>query len=204
MAFLVAVGAYILGGIPMGLIVARSAAGVDIREHGSGNIGTTNVLRVIGARWAVVVFILDALKGVLPVLAGGHLGLAPRQLAFAGLLAVAGHNWSPFLRFRGGKGVATSLGVLLAVSPPTAAAVAGAWGLAVLATGYASLGSMVGLSLSGPASVLFSGSRDYLWLGILLFAMTVFQHRANIDRLIHGRELAILRKKRPGGQDTTR
>ncbi len=190
-SFLVAVLAYVGGSIPMGLLVSRWAKGVDIRKHGSGNIGATNVLRTIGARWAVVVFLFDAAKGVLPVLLGRHLGLTPAMLALVAFLAVAGHNWSCFLRLKGGKGVATSLGVLLALAPGVAAAVALIWVFVVAVTGYASLGSMLALGTAGPILQLTAAPAALVWLGVVLFLMTVYQHRANIKRLIQGKELPM-------------
>ena len=109
-------GAYMLGSIPSGMLVAR-LKGVDLRKVGSGNIGATNVARAMGKGWAIAVLAADAAKGFVPVWLGRRLGLAPTVVALAGFLAIAGHMFTIFLRGRGGKGVATSLGVALALCP---------------------------------------------------------------------------------------
>ncbi len=200
-AFLVALLAYFLGSVPVGLLVSRWAKGIDIREHGSGNIGTTNVLRTIGIGWAALVFALDAAKGALPILLGRGLGLGPGGLAMAAFLAVAGHNWSIFLRFRGGKGVATTLGALAALAPLAAVGAAMVWIFVVLASGYASLGSMTGLAATGPLLALLGTPREYVWLGLALAAVAVYQHRANIGRLLQGKELRILPRSKASVPD---
>lgn len=194
LAVLVAGVAYFGGSIPTGLLVSRWVRGVDIRGYGSGNIGTTNVLRVIGAGWAVLVFVLDAAKGALPQLLGRYLGLSPLALALVGILSVAGHNWSVFLRFRGGKGVATSLGALLAISPLSAVGAALVWLITVVLTGYSSLGSMLGLASSGPLLYLLGEPKELVFLGGAFLVMTLWQHRANIKRLAEGKELRFTQK----------
>jgi glycerol-3-phosphate acyltransferase PlsY len=200
-AFLVALLAYFLGSVPVGLLVSRWAKGIDIREHGSGNIGTTNVLRTIGIGWAALVFALDAAKGALPILFGRSLGLGPGGLAVAAFLAVAGHNWSIFLRFRGGKGVATTLGALAALAPLAAVGAAMVWVFVVLVSGYASLGSMTGLAATGPLLALLGTPREFVWLGLALAAVAVYQHRANIGRLLQGKELRILPRSKASVPD---
>lgn len=195
LSFLVAVLAYVGGSVPMGLLVGRWAKGMDIRQHGSGNIGATNVLRTIGIGWAALVFLFDAAKGAVPVLLGRHFGCDPVTLALVALLAVAGHNWSLFLRFRGGKGVATSLGALLALAPGVAVGVALIWVFLVAVTGYASVGSMLGLASSGPILQLVAAPAPLVWLGVALFTLTVYQHRANIKRLTQGKELPMFGRR---------
>ena len=111
------VGAYFIGSVPFGYILARAVRGVDIRTVGSGNIGATNVGRIMGRGWGLFVFALDVLKGLLPAYIGKELG-GPELAVLGGLAVIIGHNWPIFLGFRGGKGVATSCGVLLAVFPP--------------------------------------------------------------------------------------
>jgi glycerol-3-phosphate acyltransferase PlsY len=192
--FITAVFAYVLGSAPVGLLIGRWVKGIDIREHGSGNIGTTNVLRTIGVKWATLVFVLDAAKGALPILIGQGFNLPPGSLALVAFLAVAGHNWSIFLRFRGGKGVATTIGALCVLSPLTAVGAALVWITIVLITGYASLGSMSGLTSTGPILALLRAPGEYVYLGLALAAIAVFQHRANIGRLLAGKELRILRR----------
>lgn len=189
--------AYLSGSIPFGLLIGRWVRRVDIRDYGSGNIGTTNAMRVLGARWAAVIFALDVAKGALPVWLAQEVGVSLLGQAAVGLLAVAGHNWSVFLRFRGGKGVATSLGVLLATAPLAAGVAAIVWVLTVAASGYASLGSMVGLTAAAVALFL-SGQPEVLALmGAVLAAVAVWQHRANIKRLVAGKELRWGQKSGP-------
>src|SRR5436190_13526765 len=113
---LLIIGSYLFGAIPFGLLIAKAIAGIDIREVGSKNIGATNVYRVVGKPAGAVVLILDVLKGLLPPVAAWRLGMSDAWQVVAGLSAIMGHNFSPFLGFRGGKGVATSLGVLFGVS----------------------------------------------------------------------------------------
>lgn len=189
--------AYLSGSIPFGLLIGRWVRRVDIRDYGSGNIGTTNAMRVLGARWAAVIFALDVAKGALPVWLAQEVVVSLLGQAAVGLLAVAGHNWSVFLRFRGGKGVATSLGVLLATAPLAAGVAAIVWVLTVAASGYASLGSMIGLTAAA-AALLLSGQPEVLALmGAVLAAVAVWQHRANIRRLVAGKELRWGQKSGP-------
>src|SRR5438445_2958523 len=121
MPLAVIVLSYLIGAIPTGLLVVRLLAGEDIRRHGSGNIGTVNVLRVAGPGTAAVVLAVDILKGIVPVLLALRLGFAPWTVVLCGLAAIMGHNWSVFLGFQGGKGIATSFGVLVALSWQSAA-----------------------------------------------------------------------------------
>ena len=132
------VGAYLIGSVPFGYIFAKAVRGIDIRTEGSGNIGATNVGRVLGRGWGIVVFVLDVLKGFVPVLTALlvhqlKIGAAelPLAVVLTGLAAIAGHNWPVFLRFKGGKGVATSCGVFVAVFPLGLLISLGVWVLAV-------------------------------------------------------------------------
>lgn len=144
-AVLAVVGAYLLGAVPFGLLVVRAVTGRDIRKEGSGNIGASNVYRVAGPAVGVLVLSLDLLKGLLPVVVSQRLGLDSATTIAAGLAAIAGHNWSVFLRGAGGKGVATSYGVLLALSPAAGLIAAGIWVAVILITRYASLASLLGV-----------------------------------------------------------
>lgn len=181
--------AYVAGSIPFGLVVAR-AKGVDLRAVGSGNIGATNVARALGKTWAIVVLLLDAAKGFVPVKAGQHLGLTPRAVAVAGVAAVVGHMFTIFLRGRGGKGVATSLGVALALSPLAALC---AFGLYVVTYGlsrFSSVGSLLGI-WSFPVFALILGRAlpgPYLFLALTAAVLVTIRHRQNIARLVRGEE----------------
>ncbi|MDR9391608.1 MAG: glycerol-3-phosphate 1-O-acyltransferase PlsY [Trueperaceae bacterium] len=179
---------YLLGAVPAGLVVAR-LRGVDIRQVGSGNIGATNVLRAVGPGAAAVVAILDPLKGALAVLVPTLLGLDPWTVAFIGFATVLGNDYNVFLRFGGGKGVATSFGVFLVVDP-THALVGLAVALIAMVIGrYVSLGSLVGAS-SVPLMLLASGAAAPVdvTLAATLVALMFVRHRENLVRLAAGTE----------------
>ncbi len=191
MPLAVIVISYLVGAIPTGLIVVRLLTGEDIRRHGSGNIGTVNVLRVAGAGTAVVVLVVDILKGLLPVLFAAAMGSSAWTVVLAGLAAIAGHNWSVFLKFQGGKGIATSFGVLFGLSWPAAAVAAVVWILTVAITRYSSLGSLLGV-VSVPITLWrLRQSEEYVYFGIIAALLAVYRHRANIQRLVAGTELHI-------------
>jgi len=182
---------YLVGAVPTGLIVVRLLTGEDIRRHGSGNIGTVNVLRVAGAGTAVVVLAVDILKGIVPVLLALRMGFAPWTVVLCGLAAITGHNWSVFLGWQGGKGIATSFGVLLGLSWLAAAVAAVVWVVAVALTRYASLGSLLGV-VSVPITLWRLHQPDeYVYLGVIVALLAIYRHRANIQRLVTGTELHI-------------
>ena len=187
---LLAAGAYVLGSIPTGLLFGR-ARGVDIRAFGSGNIGATNVGRALGKGWAVVVLVCDALKGFLPVFVARQFpsDFSPTAVALAGLAAIAGHMFTIFLRGRGGKGVATSLGVALGLSPPLALICLAVYALAYGATRLSSVGSLLGI-WSFPVLALIRGgiAREYIALSAGAAVLVTLRHRDNIRRLIRGEE----------------
>ncbi len=184
-------GAYLLGAVPFGLLVVRAVTGRDIRKEGSGNIGASNVYRVAGPTVGVLVLALDLLKGLLPVIFSQRLGLDSATIIAAGLAAIAGHNWSVFLRGAGGKGVATSYGVLLALSPVAGLIAAGIWVAVILITRYASLASLLGV-LSVPVVMrLRAEPAVHLAFGVAIVVFAFYRHRANIGRLLRGQELRI-------------
>jgi glycerol-3-phosphate acyltransferase PlsY len=188
-ALLVA-AAYLLGSIPTGLLVGR-ARGVDIRAVGSGNIGATNVARALGKPWAVLVLAADAAKGFVPVLVArlDPARFPPAAVAAAGLAAIVGHMFTLFLRGRGGKGVATSLGVAVALSPPIALGCLAVYAVAYGATRLSSLGSLLGI-WSFPAIAAIAGGvpREHVALSLLVAALVTIKHHANIRRLLRGEE----------------
>ena len=189
--------AYLIGAIPTGLVLVRTLAGTDIREHGSGNIGTVNVLRVAGPAVAVIVLAADILKGFAPVWFASALGMGPWTIVLCGLAAIAGHNWSVFLGFAGGKGVATSFGVLLGLSLKVALVAAGVWIVVVAFTRYASLGSLLAV-LSVPLSFWRMGAPGaYVAFGVVAALFAVYRHRGNIERLAHGTERRITDREPP-------
>jgi acyl phosphate:glycerol-3-phosphate acyltransferase len=180
---LVALG-YLAGSVPFGVLLTRWAKGVDVRASGSGNIGATNVARVAGKRLGLLVLLLDALKGALPVLLALHcFPEAARLHAGVGLAAFLGHVFPVWLRLKGGKGVATALGVLAVLLPLAAAGGALAYGVLVAVFRVSSLGSLVGgLTALGLA---FLGDRpvEYGVLAAVLFVLMLYTHRGNLARL---------------------
>ncbi|TWJ32469.1 glycerol-3-phosphate 1-O-acyltransferase PlsY [Geobacter argillaceus] len=180
-------GAYLLGSIPTGLLLAK-AAGVDIRAAGSGNIGATNVYRTLGRTVGVLTLVGDCLKGLLPVLAARYLGLTDAWIAAAGLAAFLGHVYTVFLGFKGGKGVATALGVFLGVSP---LAVLGALAIFVLLVWkwrYISLGSISAAAAMPILVALLDRRPELVGMTVVVAALVIWKHRENIGRLRDGTE----------------
>jgi glycerol-3-phosphate acyltransferase PlsY len=189
-------GAYLVGAIPFGLFVAKALAGVDVRTVGSGNIGATNVLRAAGAKAAALTLLLDGLKGFLPVLIAGSVIPDPWAPALAGIAAIIGHNYPVYLGFRGGKGVATSLGVVLASSPWIGLICLAAWLAAAVLWRYSSLSALI--AFAAYPLVVFSTRSDDVSRGALslfVFGMIYYRHRENIRRLLAGTEPKIGQKK---------
>jgi acyl phosphate:glycerol-3-phosphate acyltransferase len=187
-ALLLAAGAYVLGSIPFGVLLAR-AKGIDLRAVGSGNIGATNVARALGKGWAVVVLVADAAKGFVPVWLGSYLALPPWAIALAGFLAIVGHMFTLFLHGRGGKGVATSLGVALGLSPVAALIGFGVYVVVFAATRLSSLGSLLGVWTFSLTFVFWrQPPAPLVALAIGGAALVTFRHRENIARLARGEE----------------
>ena len=206
---LIIVQSYLIGAIPTALIVSRQFFGMDIREKGSGNMGSTNVFRVLGWKWGVIVQAADILKGVLAVALVALLfdtqmpfeNQTPLQDAtvvrvIAGLAAVVGHIWSVFAGMRGGKGINTSLGVLIAVAPVEVAIALGIFLVLFLASGYVSLGSIIAAA-SVPGTMAFrhnilgvdiQGYHTLVYFCLALSVLVIYAHRANLRRLLLGTE----------------
>lgn len=180
--------AYLMGAIPTGLLVARWR-GVDIRAAGSGNIGATNVLRSVGPAAALVVVLVDPLKGVLAVTVPSMLGVGPWWVAAAALAAVLGNCFNVFLGFKGGKGVATSLGVFVVIDPWVTLVAAVIFGITVALGRMVSLGSLVGV-IATPVMLLVLGdaSPSKLALAFAIAAVLTWRHRDNLARLAAGTE----------------
>jgi glycerol-3-phosphate acyltransferase PlsY len=192
--------AYLIGAIPTSWIAARLGAGIDLRQHGSRNLGATNLYRVLGWRYAIPVALFDIAKGTVPVLAlPGLVGPAPAPwvpLAVGGA-AIVGHVFSVFVGFRGGKGVATAAGVVLALAPIPLLMSAAVWLTLLKISGYVSLASMAGaVSFPLAALIIGTGNRYVLPVGAALAAFIVFTHRANIRRLRSGTENRFGRRAR--------
>lgn len=189
-----AAASFLLGAIPWGYLAGKAAAGIDLRTVGSGGTGATNVLRTLGPRLSALVFVLDFVKGVVPVLAARTLGVAPEWAGAAAVAAVAGHCWSPFIAFKGGKGVATGAGAAIALAPPVLL-VLPVMAAVVWATRYVSLGSLVAAGLAAllSAALAMTGrlapSAAYAIAAIA--AIIVIRHEGNIRRLLSGSERQI-------------
>ncbi len=192
---------YLLGSIPCAYFLGKIFKGIDIRKHGSGNVGATNAFRVLGPLFGTIALIFDVAKGlVCPTLIAGYLamadnlswGLALRILL--GLTAVLGHNWTIFLNFRGGKGVATGLGVVIGLATVSNSLVIVlvllilTWLAVFLATGFVSLSSVFSAILVPVFMVIFNLPKELLIMGLVLSSFIVFRHKPNIYRLLHKEE----------------
>ena len=192
------VGAYLAGSIPIGLLTARLVAGIDIRQHGSGNIGATNVARVVGGRWGAFVLLADACKGFLPTYFLPRLtsdAPSPHLFVLCGIAAISGHIFPCWLRFRGGKGVATALGVILVLGPWASLAALAAFLLTYAASRYVALSSINASIAFGVTELIlllpqpFSAEHWSLALfSLAVPALIILRHRSNIGRLLKGKE----------------
>ncbi len=187
---LLVLAAFVLGAVPFGYLIGR-AAGVDVRRAGSGNIGAGNLLRSVGPFAALCTLLLDAGKGALPVAVGRWAGVTPEGMAAVVAAAVLGHVYTPFLGFRGGKGVATALGGLAVGSPPTAAAAVVVWLVTAGASRFASLGAVVAAVLLPAFAWWLDGRPAFVALAVALAALVVWRHRGNMARLWRGTEPRI-------------
>ena len=201
---LVLPGAYLLGSISWGLIVGKMTRGVDVREHGSGATGMSNVLRTVGPRLAVLVLVLDVSKGVIGVLLARLVIGAPVAEALAGFLVILGHNWPVFSGFKGGRGVTTGVGGLAVMSPVAAAIALGVFVSAIAASRYVSLGSVLAATtalLTMPIMVATNQADSayliYTSAGCLLI---LWRHVGNIQRLMQGTERRLWGGEKPPGQ----
>lgn len=190
-SILLVVAAYFLAGVPWGVVLGRWIKGIDVRNYGSGGTGTTNSLRMLGWRIAVAVLLLDFGKGAVPVVIARWIDLPDWAIGLTAVAATAGHCWSPYIKMRGGKGMATGGGASVALFPWLVL-----FGLLVVLvvwrTRYVSLGSIL-TAIIGPASVVvmaFFGIVPGWWAAaiVAIGVIIVFQHRTNIDRLLKGTE----------------
>jgi len=191
--------AFLVGSIPTGVIITRLVRGSDIRQVGSGNIGASNVARAAGIKIGALVAVLDIVKGAAPVVFGRGLGLDHRALAIVGLAAVLGHDFSIFLRFRGGKGVATTLGVLLALTPVPALIAVAVWVVVMTLSRYSSLASLAALAVLPALVALAHQPAEYVVLAVVLALLGIAKHWENIIRLRHGTERRFGTRGATGG-----
>jgi glycerol-3-phosphate acyltransferase PlsY len=186
-AYLLVLIAYLLGSVPTGYILG-SLAGVDVRRAGSGNVGATNVARVVGKRHGIFTLIADVAKGFVPVFLALILNFSPLVTAYVGIAAFLGHLYSVFLRFEGGKGVATALGVFLALAPWVTLVLVLIFAAVFFATRVVSLSSMVAAASAPLVLWIWSYPPIWIWMSFFIAAMIVMRHRANILRLLSGTE----------------
>ncbi len=181
---------YLIGSIPSSYIAGRLVRNIDLRQHGSGNLGTTNTFRVLGARVAAPVMVADMAKGFVPAALFATWDRSDAwgwALAY-GAAAIFGHVFSIYMRFRGGKGVATATGVFLALSPVAMTLAIGAWLAVLFASRMVSLASICGAVVLVPALLLTESRGEVLYLGISVALFVIFAHRANIGRIVRGEE----------------
>lgn len=187
--FIVVILSYLLGSVPVGYLLVKVLQGKDIRDYGSGNIGATNVVRVVGKRVGIVTLLLDILKGLITVtvipLIAGNVVIVKLLCAFA---VVAGHNWPVFLKFRGGKGVATTAGVLIGLVPKVFVSAVCVWGIVFTIWKYVSLAS-IAAAISLPLFMfIYQQPGSYQIMGLVVAIIGIWRHRSNINRLCAGKE----------------
>lgn len=182
---------YVIGSIPSGLILGKILWHVDLRQHGSKNIGATNAWRTLGKLPGFIVFVADLLKGMLGVYLGMMLVGSSTAMIIGGIMAIVGHSLSLFLKFKGGKGVATGLGVLIMLMPSVSAIVFLVWLIVVLISKYVSLGSIIAAVLVPVCAFIMGLSFDFVVFGIVAAVFVIYRHKSNIIRLINGTENKI-------------
>ena len=187
---------YLLGSIPNGLWLGKAVWHTDLREHGSHNIGATNAWRTLGKPAGISIFLLDFAKGAVSVYLGSLLVGTPVFMIVCGILAIVGHSCSLFLKFKGGKGVATGLGVMVMLMPLPALIVFVLWLAIVKVTGYVSLGSIVAAACVPLLAWLMEYSLEFILFGVLAAVFIIVRHHSNIGRLLKGTESKIQAAKR--------
>lgn len=187
-----AVVAYLIGSIPTGYLIVKSATGQDIRQVGSGSTGATNVKRVMGKKWFFIVLLLDALKGAIPVMIANFVPYLHSNSGLTAVIAAAcvllGHSKSIYLGFTGGKSVASGVGTILALSPTVGLSIALIWAIITYASKYVSLGSIIALALSPILMFLFNQPIAYVIYCAIGAVYVIYLHRENIKRLLAGTE----------------
>ena len=188
--YLILLFAYLLGSIPTGKILVWKIKGIDIRKHGSGNIGTTNVSRILGKNWGIAVFFIDALKGFIPTMLAYYLFQDLSFSLLAGFLATIGHIFSVFLKFKGGNGMATSVGVFFAIVPFLVFATA-VFQLVILKIyRIMSVATFSGIAMMSALALIFAPLEVFYFL-LVFDLLIIFAHRENIKRLIKSKEVKI-------------
>lgn len=182
---------YLVGAFPTSFLVSRMFAGIDLRRHGSGNLGATNLYRVLGWKYAIPVALVDIAKGLIPVAVFAPLVSSSELFALGcGVAAILGHVFSVFVQFKGGKGVATAAGVMLGLTPIALGIAAAVWALVLLLTGYVSLGSIAAAMVLPFAVYLVERPTrlELVWVDAVIALGVILLHRRNIQRLLNGTE----------------
>ncbi|MWC28449.1 glycerol-3-phosphate 1-O-acyltransferase PlsY [Paenibacillus sp. MMS18-CY102] len=196
-AVIAVVISYLLGSVSFSIVIARLVKGIDIRQHGSGNAGATNTLRVLGKGPGITVFILDILKGVAAVAIGYALNNEYESWTpvLCGLAAIVGHNWPIWFRFKGGKGIATTVGAIMTLAF-VPALIAGLVAIAIIAiTRYVSVGSLLFAALVPVGVIMMTGTGPLLWASLLICVFAFVRHRSNLVKLVKGKENKLGAKK---------
>nr|WP_245339008.1 glycerol-3-phosphate 1-O-acyltransferase PlsY [Paenibacillus shirakamiensis] len=178
-----------MGSVSFSVLLARLLKGIDIRQHGSGNAGATNTLRILGKGPAILVLVLDVLKGIAAVWLGRWLGNGSEWIpSLCGIAAIIGHNWPLYFRFRGGKGIATTIGVMvtLAFGPALWAGLIAI--IAIILTRYVSLGSLLFVGFTPVFLAIAGDTGPYFWTSIIIGVFAFWRHRTNIVKIVHGKE----------------
>ncbi|MDI3534315.1 MAG: acyl phosphate:glycerol-3-phosphate acyltransferase [Thermosediminibacterales bacterium] len=193
---LTVIASYLLGSISFSYIIVKLWMNIDIRNYGSGNAGATNVLRVLGKKAAAAVLFLDMLKGFIAVVIGNQIGGENISL-ICGIAVVLGHNWPVFFKFKGGKGIATSIGVVLAISPLIMLYLILIAVVIIYFTRYVSLASITGALIYPLLVLLFKMPKEYIIFSLILSILAVIRHHSNIYKLLTGKESKIGEKIHP-------
>ncbi len=188
---------YLIGSIPNGLILGKLLWNIDLREYGSHNIGATNAWRTLGKGPGLLIFFLDFLKGVIGVWLGSMVSGTPISLVLVGIFAILGHSCSLFLHFKGGKGVATGLGVIAMLMPQTTIVIFLLWLIIVYLTRYVSLASIIAAAGVPLFAWWANAPGEYIIFGAVAAVFVIYRHKTNIKRLLNGTESKIKAGKRP-------
>ncbi len=190
-AVAIIIASYLIGSLPFGLILSKTLRGIDPRTQGSGNIGATNVWRVVGKKEGVITVLCDLLKGMPLLLLAKTIEMDSKIVYLVALAAVFGHIFSIFLNFKGGKGVATSLGVLLMLSPKLVLVASLFWAVSVFLSKISSVGALTAFSLLPILAYFLQMDRHFLLLVTTISLLVLVRHRENIRRLLKGKEQAL-------------
>ncbi|HHY77256.1 MAG TPA: glycerol-3-phosphate 1-O-acyltransferase PlsY [Clostridiales bacterium] len=187
---IISIIAYFLGNVSASYLIAKLTKGIDIRKYGSGNAGATNVMRTLGTKAAILAFLGDAIKGVIAVILGNMVAGEVGQIA-AGIFVVIGHNWPVLLGFKGGKGIATTIGVMTAINPFIVAAIVPIGIIIIIITKYVSLASITGMIIFPIFMLITRQPTKLIIFSFILSVMALYRHKSNIKKLIQGTESKI-------------